>query len=144
MEKRIVIASGYFNPLHKGHLEYLKKAKELGDFLVVIVNNDQQVKIKGSHAFMPEQERMKIIRALRPVDAVFLSVDNDASVVKSIEAVAKKYPGKIFFGKGGDRNSGNIPEKEICDRLGIKIVDRLGGKVQSSSSLINSFKHHVI
>jgi len=142
--KKIVIASGYFNPAHRGHIEYLEKAKQLGNFLVVIVNNDEQVKVKGSHAFMPEHERLEVIKALKPVDAVFLSVDKDASVVKSIEEVAKKYPGEIIFGKGGDRHSGNIPEKEVCDKLGIKIVDGLGGKIQSSSSLINNFKHHAL
>lgn len=142
--KKIVIASGYFNPLHKGHIEYLEKAKQIGDFLVVIVNNDEQVKMKGSHAFMPEHERMEVIKAIKHVDDVFLSIDKDASVVKSIEAVAKKYPGKIIFGKGGDRTVGNIPERVVCERLGIAIVDGLGNKIQSSSALINQFKHHVL
>lgn len=143
-KKRIVIASGYFNPLHKGHIEYLKKAKQLGDFLVVIVNNDEQVKVKGSFAFMPEDERLAVVRELKYVDDVFLSIDKDHSVIKSIEVIAQKYPGEIIFGKGGDRHAGNIPEKDVCDRLNIKIIDGLGDKIQSSSSLINQFKNHTI
>ena len=75
--KRVVITSGYFNPLHIGHINLIREAKKLGDFLVVIVNNDEQVKVKGSVPFMPEQERMEIVRALRYADDVVLSVDKD-------------------------------------------------------------------
>jgi|SRR3989339_20343 len=140
--KKIVITSGYFNPLHIGHINLIKKAKELGDFLVVIVNNDKQVKIKGSVPFMEEQERIEIIKALRYADEVVLSVDSDKTVAESLRAVAKNYPGcKLFFAKGGDRNAGNIPESEtsVCKEFGIKVVNGVGGnKIQSSSWLLNS------
>ena len=66
--KKLVIVSGYFNPLHKGHLELFKKAKEVGDLRCVIVNNDIQRELKGSQFFMDEEERIEIIRALKIVD----------------------------------------------------------------------------
>ncbi len=141
MEK-IVITSGYYNPLHKGHINLMREAKELGDFLVVIVNNDQQVTLKGSAHFIDERERMEIIASLKYVDDVFLSVDEDLSVAKSLECIAKKYSGQeLFFAKGGDRNSSNIPqqEKQICKQCNINIVNNVGGpKVQSSSWLLKN------
>lgn len=138
---KIIITSGYFNPLHIGHINLIREAKKLGDFLVVIVNNDEQVKMKGNVPFMSEQERIEIIRALRYADDVILSVDKDLSVIESLKLAAKKYSGKLFFAKGGDRNVDNIPEKEICEELGIKVVNGVGGsKVQSSSWLLKKAK----
>ena len=138
--KKIVITSGYFNPLHIGHINLIREAKKLGDFLVVIVNNDQQVKQKGSVPFMLEQERIEIIKALRYADDVILAPDKDLTVALSLETIAKKYPkAKLFFAKGGDRNSGNIPENEVetCKKYNIEIINGVGGdKIQSSSWLI--------
>ena len=144
--KKIVITSGYFNPLHIGHINLIREANELGDFLVVIVNNDEQVKIKGSIPFMSEQERIEIIRALRYADEVVLSVDNDRTVAESLKMIAQKYPGQLlYFAKGGDRNAGNIPEseKKVCEEFGIKVINGVGGdKVQSSSWLLNNTVKH--
>src|SRR5438128_600676 len=103
--KKIVITSGYFNPIHVGHINLMREAKKLGDYLVVIVNNDLQVKIKGSVPFMDEKERMEIIKALKYADEVMLSIDNDKTVAKSLEHVARNYQGYLCFAKGGDRNS---------------------------------------
>lgn len=139
--KKIIITSGFFNPIHIGHINLIKKAKELGDFLVVIVNNDKQVKIKGSFPFMPEQERIEIVKALRYADDVILAVDNDGFVPKSLEMIAKKYQGDLYFAKGGDRNVSNLPESEIsvCKKYNIKVINGVGGnKVQSSSWLIKN------
>jgi D-beta-D-heptose 7-phosphate kinase/D-beta-D-heptose 1-phosphate adenosyltransferase len=138
-KETIVIASGYFNPLHVGHLEYLELAKKLGDRLIVIINNDEQVKLKGSAPFMSQEDRIKIVRALKCVDEVFLSIDKDPSVCQSIEFLARAR-GASIFAKGGDRNTGNIPEKEICDRMGIEIIDGLGAKIRASSDLIKNSK----
>jgi len=142
---KIVITSGYWNPLHIGHINLIRKAKELGDFLVVIVNNDEQVKLKGSVPFMPEQERIEIIRALRYADEVILSVDKDETVAESLSVIAKEYPdSELFFAKGGDRNAGNIPENEtkVCRDFHIKVINDVGGnKVQSSSWLIKNAKN---
>lgn len=132
-KKPIVVAvSGYFNPLHVGHLEMITKAKKLGDKLVVIINNDEQVKLKGSFPFMKQEDRIKIIKALRDVDEVFLSIDKDKSVCKSL---AKVKP--AIFANGGDRKSiGDVPEYPICQKLNIQMVDGLGRKIRASSELI--------
>lgn len=143
MSKKVVITSGFFNPLHIGHINLIREAKKLGDFLVVIVNNDKQVKIKGSTPFMAEQERVGIIKELKQADAVFLSIDKDITVAKSLEHIAKTYPGKLYFAKGGDRNINNIPkeEKDVCEKYNITIVSKVGGdKVQSSSGLLKKVK----
>ena len=141
--ERIIITSGFFNPIHIGHINLMREAKKLGDMLVVIVNNDKQVKTKGSISFMPEKERMEIVKALRYVDEVVMSIDKDKSVAESLRMVAKLYPGELFFAKGGDRNADNIPEneKKVCEEFKIKIINGVGGeKVQSSSWLLK--KHN--
>jgi cytidyltransferase-like protein len=133
VRKPVVVAvSGYFNPLHVGHVEMMKRAKKLGDKLVAIVNNDYQVKLKGSVAFMPQADRLKIVAALRDVDEVFLSIDRDKSVRRSL---AKLKPN--IFANGGDRHSlGDVPEYPVCQRLKIKMVDGLGRKIRASSAII--------
>jgi cytidyltransferase-like protein len=135
--KKIVIASGYFNPLHLGHLEYLELAKLLGEKLIVIVNNDNQVKLKGGFPFMNQEDRIRIIGALKCVDEVFLSIDYDKSVCNSIEYLVKNREANIFA-KGGDRLIDNIPEKKICEELGVQIIDGLGEKIRASSELIKN------
>jgi cytidyltransferase-like protein len=129
---KVIAASGYFNPLHKGHVEYLEMAKSLGDKLVVIVNNDHQRELKGSKPFMDEDERMYIVSALRCVDEVVLSMDMDPTVCKTLAHIKPH-----IFAKGGDRFSTEIPEAKVCDELGITMVDGLGEKIQSSSWLLN-------
>jgi D-beta-D-heptose 7-phosphate kinase/D-beta-D-heptose 1-phosphate adenosyltransferase len=139
MKKTIVIASGYFNPLHKGHIEYLERASELGDSLFVIINNDEQVKLKGSKLFMDYQERATIVNALGCVNGVVVSVDKDLTVCRTIEIIVlmdRIEKPKFIFAKGGDKTSKNIPEKEVCKKLGIQIIDGLGNKIQSSSELL--------
>ena len=126
-----VAASGYFNPLHKGHVEYLEKAKSLGDYLVVIVNSDHQRALKGSKEFMKEDERMMIVKALRCVDEVVLAIDTDGTVCESLKLIKPN-----IFAKGGDRFSTEIPEAKVCLDLGIIMTDGLGEKIQSSSWLI--------
>lgn len=132
-KKPVVVAvSGYFNPLHVGHLEMIERAKRLGDRLVAIVNNDYQVKLKGSVPFMSQTDRLKIIGALRDVDEVFLSIDKDKTVCKSLKKIKPH-----IFANGGDRKSlGDVPEFSVCDKLGIKMVDGLGKKIRASSQMI--------
>ncbi len=131
-----VVTSGYFNPLHKGHVRLLEEAKKLGDKLIVIVNNDNQVKLKGSKVFMNEDERCEIVRALRCVDTVVTSLDQDRTVIKTLDALRPH-----IFAKGGDSTDDNVPEKEICDTIGCKIILGVGGdKIQSSSQLKSQLK----
>ena len=133
-KEKVVIVSGYFDPLHGGHLEYLQMASELGDQLFVIVNNDKQAKLKKGESFMNEKDRMEIIYALECVDEVLISCDEDASVCKSIELAAQFKPmAQLIFAKGGDRNFGEVPEVDVCEKLGIEMVDNLGEKIRSSS-----------
>ena len=130
-EQVIVVVSGFFDPIHRGHVEYIQLAKKLGDKLVVILNNDKQCEIKKGRAFMPVGDKKAILEAMQDVDEVFVSIDENISVCESIRAVKPH-----IFAKGGDRFSTEIPEAKVCQELGIKIVDRLGEKVQSSSNLI--------
>jgi len=126
-----VVASGYFDPLHIGHLNYLKRAKELGDELVVIVNNDKQAILKKGYVFMSQEERLEIVKAIKWVDSVVLSIDTDKTVCKTLEMIKPD-----IFGNGGDRTNDEIPEAKIAKKCGFKIIDGLGGKVQSSSELL--------
>lgn len=131
---KLVAVSGYFNPLHSGHLNLFEKAKKLGDRLMVIVNNDEQVKLKGSVPFMTETERLQIISGLKYVDGVVLSIDKDSSVCKTL-----RFLHPDIFANGGDRAMENTPEIFVCKELGIKTVFGIGGgKIQSSSELIKS------
>jgi cytidyltransferase-like protein len=134
----IVITSLYANPIHPGHIEYLENSKKLGDKLVAIVNNDQQQILKIGKIFQTSEFRLKVVQSLKPVDEVFLSVDQDPSVCASIELFVSSQrevtpEAKFIFAKGGDRFVGNIPEIEICRRLGVQVVDGLGEKIFSSS-----------
>ena len=126
-----VCASGYFDPIHVGHLEYLRGAKRLGDRLVVIVNNDRQATLKKGRPFMPAVERAKIVEALEFVDDVCIAIDEDRTVCKTLMEVCPQ-----IFCNGGDQNNTSIPEASICDELGIELVDGLGDKIQSSSWLL--------
>tara|TARA_B100000902_G_scaffold398112_1_gene463823 strand:+ start:415 stop:834 length:420 start_codon:yes stop_codon:yes gene_type:complete len=138
MKKRAIIVSGYFNPLHKGHLEYFEKAKACGDLLFVIINSDYQRNLKGSKKFQDENERLLIVSSLRIVDKTFLSIDKDKTVKETITQIHKKeYQNyDLFFANGGDQNNDKIPEKNICEKLGINLLDGLGEKIQSSSWLL--------
>ena len=126
----IVAVSGYFDPLHIGHLEYFQLAKQLGDKLYVIVNSDVQAVLKKQISFMNENDRLEIIKSLSIVDNAFLSIDQDKSVSKTLEKIKPD-----IFGNGGDQIKGSILEEETCIRNNIKIVDQLGKKIRSSSEI---------
>jgi D-beta-D-heptose 7-phosphate kinase/D-beta-D-heptose 1-phosphate adenosyltransferase len=135
-KEKVVICSGYFDPLHVGHIEYLKMAKSMGDTLVVIVNNRKQALIKKADEFMDERDRLDIVFHLDMVDEVLMSVDEDKTVCKSLEMVAQFKPmAELTFCNGGDRHFGDIPEAKVCSKLNIKMVDGLGEKIRSSSDM---------
>ena len=127
---KTIAISGYFDPLHVGHLEYIELAADLGDHLTVIVNNDYQCELKKGKSFMPENDRVRIIQALSVVDTTFLSIDNDLSGCKSLAFVQPH-----VFANGGDRTLGEIPETKVMKEYGIEMVDGLGDKIRSSSEL---------
>lgn len=146
----IAIASGYFNPVHKGHIELFERAKEIADKLIVIVNNDTQRKLKGSKEFQSEDERCKIISSLKPVDGVLLSIDEDRTVIESLKLLNERYEiikintstsetpleFKLIFINGGDQFSNTVAERDVCMEYGIYMIDGMGGKIQSSSWLL--------
>ena len=138
MKKKAIIVSGYFNPLHKGHIEYFHKAKAHGDLLLVIVNNDHQRALKGSKEFMLEEERVLIVNELAVSDKVFLSVDQDRTVCATLEKIQKELSKQfeLYFANGGDQNNQSIPELPVCEQLGINLLEGLGDKIQSSSWLL--------
>ena len=132
-----VVVSGYFDPIHVGHLEMMKLAKQLGDELVVIVNNDKQAKLKKKKSFMSEDDRLKIVKAIRYTDAAFISIDEDKTVCGSLEKVRRNYKDyNIIFANGGDRHSGEIPESKVCKKCDIEMIDGLGDKIRSSSKIV--------
>jgi len=127
---KVVAISGYFDPIHVGHLEYINMAKKLGDKLVVIVNNNYQCELKKGKPFMDEKDRVIIVSNLKNVDEVFLSIDKDKTVCASLEKIKPD-----IFANGGDRKNYEIPESVICKKYDIKIIDGLGEKIRSSSDL---------
>ncbi len=142
MMKKAIIVSGYFNPFHRGHLKYFMLAKEKGDYLIVIVNNDIQRRLKDSKEFMNEDERVLIVSNIKQVDTVYLSVDETSSVINTLQLIHNelKLEFELYFANGGDQDNKSIPEKNICDKLGIKLIDNLGDKIQSSSWLLKKNK----
>ena len=138
MKKKAIIVSGYFNPIHKGHLEYFTKAKSMADELFVIVNSDLQRSLKGSKEFQNEEERVIIVSHIREVDKTILSIDKDRTLCETIQKIVTDYGSdyEIAFANGGDQNNETIPEKPVCKKLGVALIDGLGGKIQSSSWLL--------
>jgi cytidyltransferase-like protein len=136
-KKKVVVAvCGGFDPVHVGHIRHFREAKALGDELVVILNSDEWLERKKGYVFMPFKERKQILESIRYVDRVVPYVeDPTGSVAKTLEKLKPD-----IFAKGGDRTISNIPKSEIetCKRLGIKIVQGVGGaKIASSSWLLN-------
>jgi cytidyltransferase-like protein len=139
MKQKAIIVSGYFNPIHKGHIEYFQQAKSFGDKLFVIVNNDFQRSLKGSKKFQDENERLLNVENLKLVDKCFIAIDKDRSVCESIKLIYKNHSFEFdfSFANGGDQKNENSPEKLICSKLGIDLIDGLGDKIQSSSWLLS-------
>ena len=135
---KVIIVSGYFNPLHKGHLELFEKAKANGDELWVIVNSDHQRKLKGSKEFMKEDERIAIVSSIGIVDKSLVSIDKDKTQCETLALLAKENIKKydLFFANGGDQNNNSIPEAAVCNELNIGLIEGLGDKIQSSSWLL--------
>tara|TARA_R100001163_G_C5063814_1_gene201211 strand:- start:2553 stop:2993 length:441 start_codon:yes stop_codon:yes gene_type:complete len=143
---RVVAISGFFNPLHMGHIDYISSARNLGDFLIVIVNSDKQVGIKGSVPFMNQDERLSIISNIKGVDRAVISIDDDYSVCQTLREEFKRLQNDPFFeemvfANGGDRKEGGVPEDLLEQELGIRMIYNVGGeKTQSSSELIQNAK----
>ena len=136
---RAAIVSGYFNPLHIGHLQMMEAARELGDgHLVVIVNSDEQQRMKKGKVIFTEDVRLRIVKALRVVDDAFVAVDTDGSVTDSLRKVRAAYPDSdLVFCNGGDRRDPDaMPSSEsaVCAELGIEMAFGVGGEDKADSS----------
>ena len=109
--KTAIIVSGYFNPIHKGHIEYFQKAKNLADVLFVIVNSDYQRALKGSKPFQDETERLIIVDNIKAVDKVFLSIDKNRTVCDTIDKIFNDFNSEfdLYYANGGDQNNNYIP-----------------------------------
>ncbi|MEP6710166.1 MAG: adenylyltransferase/cytidyltransferase family protein [Candidatus Saccharibacteria bacterium] len=133
---KVVVISGFFNPLHGGHLDMIEAAAQLGTKLIVVVNNDIQQVFKKDKVILSEQNRARLIGALRGVDEVLIAVDDDPTVIQTLEIIAQKHPNdELIFANGGDRDSEKaIPETEVCRRYNIKTVFGVGGMNKADSS----------
>ena len=133
---KVVIVSGFFNPLHGGHVDMIEAGKELGDKLIVVVNNDEQQLVKKEQIILNEANRLRLLRALRAVDEVMLAIDEDMTVRASLAHIARQHPGdELIFANGGDRQSTeDIPETEVCKTHNIEMVFGVGGDDKSDSS----------
>lgn len=143
---KLVIVSGYFNPLHSGHLDMMEQAARLGDRLLVVVNNDKQQMLKKGKIILPQENRYRLVNALRVVDEVILSIDEDPPVIETLRIIAKTHPyDELVFANGGDRDSDKvIPETEVCQEYGIQLVFGLGDKVDSSTRINQATGHEVV
>jgi len=138
----LVIVSGYFGPIHVGHLDMIEAGAAAGDELFVIVNNNQQQMAKKGKVVIDEADRLRIVNALRAVDHAMVAVDEDGTVCASLEHIASQFPDhKLVFGNGGDDRTNNdeVPETAVCERSNIDMVFGMGGlnKADSSSRLID-------
>ena len=134
-KKTIVIASGYFNPVHYGHIKYLRDAKELGDYLLIIINNDIQQTIKKGRIILTEKDRYNIMTQFRFCDNAIISDDKDLTQCVTLSRIRNIFKDeRLLFVNGGDRTSYNIPETNICDELNIEMVFGVGGDYKEDSS----------
>ena len=133
---KIVIVSGFFNPLHGGHLDMIEAAALMGDKLIVVVNNDIQQVIKKGIVILNEQNRARLMGALRMVDDVVISIDEDPTQIKTLQMLAIQHPDdKLIFANGGDRDSEKvIPETAVCHDYNIEMVIGVGGTNKADSS----------
>ena len=136
---KIGIVSGYFNPVHYGHIEYINSAKEKCDKLIAVINSDHQRELKGSKEFMDENHRSKIIFNLKSVDEVFISIDKDKTQCQTLRYLKNKYKEDyLIFFNSGDRNGSNLvtSESDVCKEIGIEESILELPKIYSSSELL--------
>ena len=139
IDKRIGIVSGYFNPLHHGHVEYINAAKENCDYLIAVINSDFQRELKGTKEFMDENHRSKIIFNLKSVDDVFISIDKDKTQCETLRYLKNIFKeNTVMFFNSGDRKGSNLvtSESETCKEMNIKEIVLDLPKIYSSSELL--------
>lgn len=134
--QRASIVSGYFNPLHVGHLRMMNAAREMTGYLIIVVNNDTQQMMKKGRIILPLDDRLEVVRALRVADEVVAAVDEDPSIRQTLREVRARHPrAELIFGNGGDRtDSKHINESDVCEELGIELRFGVGGEEKADSS----------
>ena len=140
-EYKVVLVTGGFDPIHSGHIKYMKEARELGDELIVGLNSDEWLTRKKGKPFMPFFERAEIIQNFRFVDSVISFDDMDGTSIQAIKKVRELYPNHtLIFANGGDRNTNNVPEMSVKDN---KLIFKFGiggdAKQNSSSWILNDW-----
>jgi len=138
---KIVLITGGFDPLHSGHIEYFRAAKQLGDLLIVGLNSDAWLARKKGQPFMPLEERRAIVGSLKDVHATMTFNDDDGSARDLLVLIKREFPyAEIIFANGGDRTAENIPEMTVPNVL---FKFSVGGenKMNSSSWILREWKH---
>ena len=150
---KVVLVSGGFDPVHKGHLEMIEKASEIGEEVWVILNNESWLREKKGQSFMSEREREYIMSRIKGVTRTFICnprTPSDKTVCDGIYSAVMAYRRDIggelsmAFGNGGDRGQGNVPEEDYCNSMDVDMIWNLGKKIQSSSWLLEKFNNKAI
>ena len=147
---KVILISGGFDPVHKGHIECIQNAKKLAEEVWIGLNNDSWLRRKKGKSFMKEGERKFIMESLRDVDYVYVMnplIHGDDTAIDFIDHARKKFvnqngdlpKGVMAFGNGGDRTETTTPENDVCNSYGIESVWGLGKKIQSSSWLLEKY-----
>ena len=141
----VVVVSGYYNPIHRGHIDYFRLAREYAGpdgTVYAIVNSDKQAILKKSCTFIPEADRLAIVSALRYVDRAVVSIDTDRTVCETLKHMCEEWtPRPTHFANGGDVTPGSpCPEEVVCREHGLELVYGLGDKIQSSSWILDAFR----
>jgi len=139
---KLVLVTGGFDPLHSGHIDYFKSAKQLGDKLIVGLNSDEWLTRKKGRPFMPFKERVAIIKELSMVDDIIAFDDADDTSCGAIyKTMATRTYNTLIFANGGDRQQGNVPEESIYGDKA-QFVYGVGGtnKKNSSSWILEDWK----
>lgn len=133
----IVIISGAFGPIHRGHVRLFKGAKAIGHKVILGLNSDEWVVNNRGQVFMDWAERAEVLREFSNVDEVFSFNDTDGTALDLISRVKQLYPGlKLAFANGGNRTQSNTPEKGMCNAYGIDMIFNAGGGIIASSTEI--------
>ena len=145
--KNVIIVSGGFDPVHKGHIRMFREAANLGHQVIIGLNSDEWLSRKKGKPFMKWEERAEILESCKFVTQVLSMDDSDDTASDIIRQVANLYKNQnmnIYFANGGDRKKGNVPELDVCKDLNVVMLWGIGGgKIQSSSWLINGEKNNV-
>ena len=150
---KVMLLSGGFDPVHKGHVQMIEQARELADEIWIILNNDSWLREKKGKSFMKQSEREYIMSQFKGVTRTFICnprIPTDKTVsdgiYSAVMAYRRDFTGemRMAFGNGGDRKIGNIPEEDYCNSMDVDMVWNLGNKVQSSSWLLEKYENAAV